>query len=196
MIAATQMGLVLLCILIYLALRMRLHFVEAKVSSSNQARLKRIKFFSRIFKAFIIVYILLLVLVIVGVACGWVAMLPDHTSLKFSPHHVYRWPFEIPSNVLALAVVRLSLWIWCGVILYKLFGLFEVGKIFTAGNVLYIRFLGYAVFVDWVVEYMIESIGLEHNIEFSKPALAVVIVFIAWIMDEGRKIQEEQELTV
>jgi hypothetical protein len=29
------------------------------------------------------------------------------------------------------------------------------------------------------------------------PVLAgLMIIFIAWIMDEGRKIQEEQELTV
>ena len=32
--------------------------------------------------------------------------------------------------------------------------------------------------------------------DFGMPLGAVIIILIAWIMDEGRKIQEEQELTV
>lgn len=34
------------------------------------------------------------------------------------------------------------------------------------------------------------------GIDFGMPLGAVIIILIAWIMDEGRKIQEEQELTV
>jgi hypothetical protein len=34
------------------------------------------------------------------------------------------------------------------------------------------------------------------GIDFGLFLAGVVIVLIAWIMDEGRKIQEEQELTV
>jgi hypothetical protein len=35
-----------------------------------------------------------------------------------------------------------------------------------------------------------------NDIGFMQPVIGVLIIFIAWIMDEGRKIQEEQELTV
>jgi Protein of unknown function (DUF2975) len=35
-----------------------------------------------------------------------------------------------------------------------------------------------------------------NDIGFMQPAIGILIIFIAWIMDEGRKIQEEQELTV
>jgi hypothetical protein len=34
------------------------------------------------------------------------------------------------------------------------------------------------------------------GIDFGMPLGAVIIILVAWIMDEGRKIQEEQELTV
>jgi hypothetical protein len=33
-------------------------------------------------------------------------------------------------------------------------------------------------------------------IDFGLLLAGTIIIFIAWIMDEGRKIQEEQELTV
>jgi hypothetical protein len=35
-----------------------------------------------------------------------------------------------------------------------------------------------------------------NDIGFMQPVIGVLIIFIAWVMDEGRKIQEEQELTV
>jgi len=35
-----------------------------------------------------------------------------------------------------------------------------------------------------------------NDIGFMQPVIGILIVFIAWIMDEGRKIREEQELTV
>ncbi|MEI9863261.1 MAG: DUF2975 domain-containing protein [Limisphaerales bacterium] len=38
------------------------------------------------------------------------------------------------------------------------------------------------------------SRGVE--ITFGQLVLGLLIILIAWIMDEGRKIQEEQELTV
>jgi hypothetical protein len=34
------------------------------------------------------------------------------------------------------------------------------------------------------------------GVDFGMPLGAAIIILIAWIMDEGRKIQEEQELTV
>jgi hypothetical protein len=39
------------------------------------------------------------------------------------------------------------------------------------------------------------SFGLS-DIDFGLLLAGVIIVLVAWIMDEGRKIQEEQELTV
>jgi hypothetical protein len=34
------------------------------------------------------------------------------------------------------------------------------------------------------------------GIDFGSPLIGIIVFLIAWIMDEGRKIQEEQELTV
>jgi hypothetical protein len=40
------------------------------------------------------------------------------------------------------------------------------------------------------------SFAFGWGIDFGPLLIGAIIVLIAWIMDEGRKIQEEQELTV
>ena len=117
-------------------------------------------------------------------------------SLVFSQHQAFAAPFEIPTPVLALASVKYGLLMFCAMVLYRLFGLYGQGKYFTAANITYIRFLGYYVIVDWVVTAMLESLSHESDGFFTQPMAGLLVIFIAWIMDEGRKIQEEQELTV
>jgi hypothetical protein len=34
------------------------------------------------------------------------------------------------------------------------------------------------------------------DLSLTQAFIGLMIIFVAWIMDEGRKIQEEQELTV
>jgi hypothetical protein len=103
----------------------------------------------------------------------------------------------------------------CAWFCYKLFNLYSQGDLFTAPAVCYIRRIGYTYFLMTVVSFFVQAvIAIQHQeIAFiSKPdhvALsdllmkfaitafpAFLIIFVAWIMDEGRKIQEEQELTV
>lgn len=43
---------------------------------------------------------------------------------------------------------------------------------------------------------VIRIYGITTCLDFSGLALSILILFIGWIMDEGRKIQDEQELTV
>ena len=88
-----------------------------------------------------------------------------------------------------------TLGVWNG---YRLFYNYSRGDLFTSKSIESIRRIGYCCFL----------LGLQSN--FSRamshfgglkdplfPLIAgFIIIFIAWIMDEGRKIQEEQELTV
>ena len=103
---------------------------------------------------------------------------------------------------------------------YKLFACYVRGDLFSPTTVRYIRCIGIVSLLmgignifdalhhqlhngwfqhvnssPWIVEIVLYLqmilFHLVHNL-----VTGFVILFIAWIMDEGRKIQEEQELTV
>ena len=97
---------------------------------------------------------------------------------------------------------------------YKLFGLYSHGELFSSKVVSYIRRIGYTYFLMAALAFFSQMISL-HSGKGDLPLTsyhldwaiyvwglagalfpASLIIFIAWIMDEGRKIREEQELTV
>jgi hypothetical protein len=101
---------------------------------------------------------------------------------------------------------------------YKLFAQFSSGDLFTARIVSSIRRVGYAFLLTSLAAGICQTISLHalKSIPHSSTATAAnpdwalavftfagsillpafLIIFIAWVMDEGRKIREEQELTV
>jgi hypothetical protein len=106
-----------------------------------------------------------------------------------------------------------------GVIIYGLgkleglFGLYEKGRIFTAQNVAYFRSLGRTLIV-WVGFDVVRNsllsmvltldnppgqrvitVGLG-SADFTAIFVGIVVLIISWVMDEGRKIQEDQALIV
>jgi len=82
-----------------------------------------------------------------------------------------------------------------GLILFWLLDLFEAGQFFTAQIVHYINLLGWFVLADWVLIRVLDAMAHGFSLD-TRLAVGLLIVLISWIMDEGRKIQEEQELTV
>ena len=104
-------------------------------------------------------------------------------------------------------------WILLGVFMlrgigffYRLFANLEKGILFTAANVECVRRIGW-----WLVALPVLKAGYQasqmiwaasNNLTLEISDLpnnllkGFFVIFIAWIMDEGRKIQEEQELTV
>jgi len=159
-------------------------------------RLGRIKTASRILRVLIGVSIVIGAPYSFAVYFGWLPPLPAGSKILISPHQLYSSPSEIPTAVFALALVRLGLAVFCSVVLYNLFRLYERGILFSARNVRYIRFLGWYLMIDWVVIYQLESLSHAMDLSFTQPFIGLMIIFVAWIMDEGRKIQEEQALTV
>jgi hypothetical protein len=100
----------------------------------------------------------------------------------------------------------------CAWFCFQLFGLYSRGELFTSKIVYYIRWVGCAYLVKALLEVSYRMI-LIHPTRQLPPLgfmlclaylLALIfslfpgflILFLAWISDEGRKIQEEQELTV
>jgi hypothetical protein len=158
-------------------------------------RLRRIKMASRILRLAIGVSLALGTPYTVAFYFGWLPPFPGEKILV-SPNQLYASPHEMPETVWALGLVRLGLSVFCGVVLYHLFRLYERGILFSAKNVRDIRFLGYYLIIDWVVIYQLESLSHRMALSFNQPFIGLMVIFVAWIMDEGRKIQEEQDLTV
>jgi hypothetical protein len=93
--------------------------------------------------------------------------------------------------------------------LYKLFGLYAQGKIFTQQNVAQIRQVGISLLLLPVVSLLIAacaawlletSPGLWAVFLNSFPFASLIgggaILPIAWVMDAGRELREEQELVI
>jgi hypothetical protein len=96
-------------------------------------------------------------------------------------------------------VLTLTLEAW---FCHKLFQQYARGNLFTKKIVHYIHQIGsfyvFAVGEKWFLERLWEKQHFQFSVGDSIiPMYAgFLIIFIAWVMDEGRKIQEEQELTV
>ena len=116
------------------------------------------------------------------------------------------WSTKLPLAMLALLAVKMVLGIICLVATLRLVRLYGRGIYFSPKNVIYIKLFGGWLILDWVMDFFIQR--WEQNAGFSggwvTPSVVSVtpvfvgllIIYVAWIMDEGRKIQEEQELTV
>jgi hypothetical protein len=97
--------------------------------------------------------------------------------------------------------------------LSRLFKFYEYGIVFAHENVRLIRKLGYVI-IAWVVANLfftpLISAVITHGNEGGLPTIAVslsisdlsalvmgsIVVLISWVMDEGRKLQDEQAHTV
>jgi hypothetical protein len=195
MIASTFVEIVLVCIAAYIAVRLVRRPSESP-AKNHQARLARVKNASLIFSACLWLSFPLSAYWFLGFLFGWPG--PGHDALRIvvSENHIYSSPSEMPPTIFWLLVVRQGLAFWAGFMLLRLFWLYGKGVIFSAKNVTCIRFLGYYLIIDWFINY--EMQGLLHDTVLSMSPIfyGLFIIFFAWIMDEGRKIQEEQELTV
>ncbi|MGA2244401.1 MAG: DUF2975 domain-containing protein [Verrucomicrobiota bacterium] len=88
---------------------------------------------------------------------------------------------------------------------YRLLCLYEKGVIFSAANVSQLKNLGSYLVAYGVIGFVATQVAAG-GFAFPWSLLEIVaspwvvvggaIFLVAWVMDEGRKIQEEQELTV
>jgi len=85
---------------------------------------------------------------------------------------------------------------FCYWAMFSLFGLYRRSILFPAKNVRHIRSLGYYLIVNGAIDNQLQA--TLHDLDFSTNSvfIGLLIIFVSWIMDECRKIQEEQELTV
>ena len=167
-----------------------------KNGKSNRSRMERIQTVSGMLRMLIFIGIIFTVYYWLAFFFDWPFLSQGKVRIVTSPSHIYTSPGEMPRNILALVMVRTGLGIVCTLVLNSLFRLYQRGIIFSAKNVHYIRFVGYYLMVDWGVNYQLQSIAHDMALSTTPLFIGLLVIFIAWIMDEGRKIQEEQELTV
>ena len=164
-------------------------------SKTKNRRLNRIQIASLIFRVLNGIGFLLTAYCAPAFLLGWPP--PYHDKLRIViESHIYTSSVEVPPEVLDLWLVKMGLLMACMAVFDRLFRLYGKGILFSAKNINFIRFLGYYLILDWVVDYQMQ--GALHDMVLSTSQLYIgfLIIFFAWIMDEGRKIQEEQELTV
>lgn len=102
--------------------------------------------------------------------------------------------------------------------LSRLFGLYAEGQIFTAENVRQIRQIGISVFLfcliwAWEIVVRVILVATNHPLPaqeagdktlslqlsnglFNAVIAGIIIIVVSWIMDVGRELREEQDLTV
>ena len=118
-----------------------------------------------------------------------------------------RW-LGLGVSLIPLGATMLCLW-W----LVRLFGLFSAGEIFTGNTVKYIRRTGWTMLAGValvpVQEALLTLVLTMHNppgermitislqsTDLRDLLIAGIIILVSWIMDEGRKLRETDELTV
>ena len=171
-------------------------------SLSNNPRLKRIQSAGRIFS---IIFFTITVICAVG------------TAILFGVSVLARAGNLPRTDLMSTGACEASFTFlsWC---CYKLFTLYAQGELFTVTVVSSIRRIGYGYVLvvltssvcqlvlshsSTIVSHSITTNSMNTNwpihfftLAFSGALPAFLIIFIAWIMDEGRKLREEQELTV
>jgi len=97
--------------------------------------------------------------------------------------------------------------------LIKLFKLYEKGEIFSINNVRYIRNIGYSLLATQIINPFYEGLmGVAltwhnpHGHRFATVTIdqtnigilfaSLIVILISWIMAEGCKLREEQQLTI
>jgi len=170
-------------------------------SSKTDQRLNRVRkviWVVRILIGLAVVCVVSFNLIFLSSIIGWTDISPG--SITIPPFSTYSSTRAIPASLLILGIIRVGFLFAGAFVLNRLLRSFASGSFFTAKNINCIKWLGCLVISDWVVVKFLQAFGSRTLMlgfeDFAKLAIGFLIILIAWIMDEGRKIQEEQELTV
>ena len=184
-----------LVLLSFLGFRIYSAAVTMKSGPNRQSRLIRIKKMSFVIQILTGICLVMGFYEFLAFLFGWPSTMPGRRILV-GHEHLYTTAGEMPAEVLWLWIVQKLLAFWGGIVLLRLFWLYGRGILFSAKNVTCIRFFGWWIMIDWFIEFQMRSELRDMDLSCTPLFVGLLVIFAAWIMDEGRKIQEEQELTV
>jgi hypothetical protein len=182
--------------------------------------LRRIQIVSRGFRLF---FLVLLCCAPFGYALEWIFFnqMPPGFQMLLLPIVVAHTEFSLKLRVIGflLSCLPMSVDLFCTLTLFRLFRLYETGKIFTDINVRCYRRLGYALIL-WVIAGVLSGLLFSGLIVLADSSggqgtivdwvgivgwgmaylstflIGWVILMISWVMDEGRQLEEDQALTI
>lgn len=166
-------------------------------ANSRMNRIQKVSKCIRLFLQYAIPLIILASLVFFSLVFNHKITLPkpSHPSEVSSVSDTHRESFAM-WGILSLFVYLF----WYRTAL-KLFGFFEKGILFTADTVRCIQILGGIYCARFLVQlsfYFLTPLSERQYLGTAVSDLfaGFLIIFIGWLIDEARKIREEQELTV
>ena len=126
---------------------------------------------------------------------------PREYLMKSLPAMVPAAKTDAPPFNTYLIIINLVIFLISFRTILKLLGFFEKGILFATETVRCIKILGCLAIISGAIELIFWIATQNPGTRTLGTGLGNLfegffIFFIAWIMDEGRKIQEEQELTV
>lgn len=163
------------------------------ISSKSNGRLNRIKKVSKYLRLALQYGIPLWILfcLSLGVATHFGLKLPRVSQTANDVPHPW---------LLVYGILRLFLFIFWYRTLVKLFGFFEKGFFFTSETVQCLKALGSVYLVGFLLalsfRFTLHKAELLFGAGLEEPFTGFFIIFIGWLIDEARKLREEQELTV
>jgi hypothetical protein len=171
-----------------------------EISPKASPRLIQIQKVSRTLKICVLAYFV--------VPLGFMALsfksLHVATGMVSIFNHPYASVSDIPAPMYVLGAIAMGIYLLGAISFYRLLNLYEKGVIFSEANVREIKQLGtylacYGILAVTASAFYTGGITPFTLLDFICSPWIVgggAINLVAWIMDEGRKIQEEQELTV
>ena len=193
-----MIGFVILAVGIGICLKFRdsWHKAHGHPTKTSAARLGRIKFASFWIVLLLAMCLPLSVHEFVGFLFGWNRFLSPDIYRVVILDHVYESVSALPSDIFWLWVVQRCIAWFSGIMLLRLFWLFSKGIIFAEKNITCIRVQGYCLILSCFIDLEMQHTVRASSLSLNPIIYGLMIIFFAWIMDQGRKIQEEQELTV
>lgn len=127
---------------------------------------------------------------------GWPFFGHEGVRMAISDNHIYPSLAGMPPEIRIWWAVKMGWGLFGYGILFSLFWLYQKGILFSAKNVSHIRCLGYWLIVNWGIDDQLQSVVRDVDLSLTPVFVGMLIIFVSWVMDEGRKMREEQELTV
>lgn len=181
-------------------------------------KIKRISLFFRVFFQVLFVALPIFLITAWVKSSGTLVIIGGAINLNYIPASYANSILHILSGsekFLALCLSSIPMFVQLYILysLINLFKLYEKGEIFSINNVRYIRNIGYALLITQIIDpiyqgamgfvltrynppgHRFAAITLDQtNIEVV--LIALIVILISWIMAEGCKLREEQQLTV
>ena len=175
--------------------RMKLSGGKA-ISNPHAARRQRIRNASLLVQFFMGMFFLMGTYSVLAFLCGWPFLSQGHVRVPVSHNHIYTSPSDMPGAVFGWWLVHSTAGLGLCLALFALFRLYFKGIFFSATNIRLIQSLGLALILGSIADYQMQSAVREVDWSTNSIFIGLLIICISWIMDEGRKILEEEELTV